>query len=86
MTKLSKLSVKHSVNCQTFFCRYNGDYDPYERPEAHMGFVMDGEAVDEYGRPIDHYGQPMVDPYSQQQYMNGNMDRDYEGYSGYDYR
>lgn len=34
-----------------------GGYDPYERPESHMGFIGNGPPVDEYGRPLE------MDPY-----------------------
>lgn len=40
-----------------------------------MGFVMEGQPVDEYGRPLDPYGRP---------YINGNMDEEYDAY-GYGY-
>ena len=69
----------------TFFLlwhRYGGAYDPYERPESNVGgYVMDGQAVDEYGRPIDPYGYP------QQGYLNGNEDDELDfGFSGYGQR
>lgn len=38
---------------------YPGEYDPYERPESHMGFAMEGAGVDEYGRPVSRYAHPM---------------------------
>ena len=44
-----------------------------------MGYIVDGQPVDEYGRPID--------PYTYQQggaYMNGNEDDEYDfGFAGY---
>ena len=50
--------------------------DPYERPESHMGFVVDGHPVDEYGRPIDPY-----QPHPGSEYMNGGPpENDYGGY------
>ena len=58
-----------------------GEYDPYDRPKSNMGFVMDGQPVDEYGRPVDEYGRP----YGQGEYMNGNIDDEYPygyGYGG----
>ncbi|KAJ8300679.1 hypothetical protein KUTeg_022198 [Tegillarca granosa] len=63
------------------------DYEPYARPESHMGFVMDGPMIDEYGqqiddygRPINDYGQPINDGYGM--YTNGIMEDEY-GYYGY---
>jgi hypothetical protein len=57
--------------------RYNDEYDPYDRPESNVGFT-DGQAdVDEYGRPVSHYGEAAQ---GGQQYVNGNNSEDY-GYS-----
>lgn len=50
------------------FYRYGNEYEPYARPDSHMGFVMNGghpmdpygQSVDEYGQPIDEYGRPMM--------------------------
>lgn len=53
---------------------YGGEYEPYARPDSHMGFVMNGghpmdpygHMVDEYGNPVDEYGRPlMMDEYEQ---------------------
>ncbi|ELU10175.1 hypothetical protein CAPTEDRAFT_219515 [Capitella teleta] len=53
-----------------------GEYDPYDRPESNVGFVMDGQPIDEYGRPLN--------PYSQMEYTNGNMNDEYHYRYGYD--
>ncbi|KAL3871441.1 hypothetical protein ACJMK2_039438 [Sinanodonta woodiana] len=65
---------------------YGSDYEPYARPDSHMGFVMEGHPVDEYGQPIDKYGQAPygrpVGPYGggyDDPYMNGSDDYDYQG-------
>ncbi|KAK3581891.1 hypothetical protein CHS0354_024204 [Potamilus streckersoni] len=68
---------------------YGSDYEPYARPDSHIGFVMEGHPVDEYGQPIDKYGQAL-DPYGRpvgpygsgygDPYMNGSEeDYDYQG-------
>lgn len=65
---------------------YGSDYDPYPRPESHLGYAMEGQAVDEYGRPLDvydprdHYGRPTLP-----EYYNGNVEDEYDygyGYQG----
>ncbi|XP_069120818.1 kinesin-associated protein 3-like isoform X1 [Argopecten irradians] len=68
-------------------------YEPYARPESHMGFVMEGgQATDEYGnlldpysQPIDKYGQPMMDEYGRYISNGGPDDEDYTQY-GYGMR
>ncbi|XP_052673915.1 kinesin-associated protein 3-like [Crassostrea angulata] len=65
----------------------DGGYDPYERPESHMGFIGNGPPVDEYGRPLE------MDPYMMDGRQSMMMDRygmgmeedPYQyGYNGYD--
>ncbi|KAK3088496.1 hypothetical protein FSP39_019893 [Pinctada imbricata] len=41
------------------------EYEPYARPESNMGFINQGEPVDEFGRPFTPYGQMPPDPYGQ---------------------
>lgn len=58
---------------ESCFIFHSGSFaDPYERPENHVGFVIDGQPVDEFGGPIvapgsiavDEYGRPLaVDEY-----------------------
>lgn len=43
------------------FFSYGNEYEPYARPDSHMGFV-NGHGSDDYDHPIDEYGQP-VDEY-----------------------
>lgn len=47
----------------------DGGYDPYERPESHMGFIGNGPPVDEYGRPLE------MDPYMMDGRQSMMMDR-----------
>ena len=74
--------MEEIVSSVNLSCRYPNDYDPYERPESNVGFIQDGQAMDEYGRPVSRRGgRGGYDPY-----MNGgsNPDDDYDfGYSGY---
>ncbi|XP_023930981.1 kinesin-associated protein 3 [Lingula anatina] len=78
--------------------RVSDEYESYARPDAHPGFFMDGQTVDEYGAPIDDYGTVMVDQYGRPlvddygrpippEYingMNGNAEPDsYMQYGGY---
>ncbi|XP_064649316.1 kinesin-associated protein 3-like isoform X2 [Lineus longissimus] len=63
------------------------DYDPYQRPESQVGFVMDGQQMDEYGRPLQGYDQ-YVDDYGRPVagYQNGNsMENDMLDAYGYEY-
>ncbi|KAL5012631.1 hypothetical protein ScPMuIL_011182 [Solemya velum] len=60
-----------------------GDLEPYARPESHVGFVMEGQPVDEYGRPLDAYGRPLVDDYGN--YVNDD-DEEYDYGYGYNAR
>ena len=56
------------------------DYEPFERPQGHAGFVMDGQPVDEYGNPTDMY-PPSYGGRSHQ--GNGTPDDDYDfSYAG----
>ena len=63
------------------------EYEPYARPESHVGFIGDGHLMDEYGNVVDAYGQPIgIDGYGEPviddygQYMNGDQygDMNYE--------
>lgn len=56
------------------FDRYD-EYEPYERPEAHVGFIMDGQPVDDYGQGLETYGG----------HPNGNTDDDYHSAGRYGY-
>ena len=55
-------------------CSYPGEYDPYERPEGKVGFVMDPSGADNmnYNNQIDMYGRGDIE-----QYMNGSADYRY---------
>ena len=43
-----------------------------------MGFIIDGQPVDEYGRPVSQYGQPMG-------YLNGTEDEEFNDFDQYNY-
>ncbi|CAI9726456.1 kinesin-associated protein 3 isoform X3 [Octopus vulgaris] len=64
--------------------RYSGEFEPYIRPDTQLGFIVDGQAVDEYGRPIGMYRPPSIGDY-QQMYSKGNLEDDYI-YSSYAYQ
>ncbi|KAI0222322.1 Kinesin-associated protein 3 [Lamellibrachia satsuma] len=53
---------------------YPVEYDPYERPEGKVGFVMDPSGADNmnYNNQIDMYGRGDIE-----QYMNGSADYRY---------
>lgn len=65
-----------------FLLRYSGEFEPYIRPDTQLGFIVDGQAVDEYGRPIGMYRPPSD---YQQMYLKGNLEDDYI-YSSYAYQ
>lgn len=56
--------------------RYSGEFEPYVRPDTQLGFIVDGQPVDEYGRPLGIYGHPPMGDYHLA-YRNGNMEEDY---------
>ena len=66
----AQLGVRLPRNCisnsRLVLCSYD-DYEPYERPEAHMGFNMDTPArMDDYGpmysgAPYGHNGSPLAE-------------------------
>ena len=63
----SSLFHSHIIVLSRYGPEVGDEYEPYARPESHMGFInqgdpMDEYAVDEYGRPITPYGQPMMGP------------------------
>lgn len=67
---LSSGSVRFTV------ARY-GQFDPYERPEASLGYVDDNDFPSQHDRAMkDSYGHLYAQ--QQQQYSNGNAD--YYGY------
>ena len=82
----SSLFHSHIIVLSRYGPEVGDEYEPYARPESHMGFInqgdpMDEYAVDEYGRPITPYGQPMMDPYGL--YPNEEDDDPYMyGYGG----
>ena len=43
-----------------------------------MGFIIDGQPVDEYGRPVTQYAQPVG-------YINGNSEEEFNDYEQYGY-
>lgn len=67
------------------------EYEPYARPESHMGFVMEGgpatddygNVIDPYGQQVDDYRQPVVDEYGR--YINGGAPDEDEEYNQYGY-
>ncbi|CAH1786263.1 unnamed protein product [Owenia fusiformis] len=65
---------------------YGDDYDPYQRPESNMGFIMDGQPVDEYGQPVDNYGNPIYGNDGGKGYVNGNMQDEYGYQQQYGYQ
>ncbi len=75
-----------------FSCyRYSQDYDGF-RPGSRVGFLPSGQAVDEYGQPVEGYGG-QVDQYGRPiggyQYDNdvrGSQDDYGYGRSSYDYQ
>lgn len=48
-----------------------------------MGFVMEDQPTDEYGRPLDAYGRPLIDEYGN--YVNDD-DEEYDYGYGYNVR
>ena len=56
-------------------CSYPAEYDPYDRPEGKVGFIMDqSPAADNmnYGNQMDMYGRPDME-----QYTNGSANHRY---------
>lgn len=67
----------------SYLFRYSGEFEPYVRPDTQLGFIVDGQPVDEYGRPLGIYGHPPMGDYHLA-YRNGNMEEDY-AYGNYAY-
>ena len=62
-------------NTYDLHCSYPAEYDPYDRPEGKVGFIMDqSPAADNmnYGNQMDMYGRPDME-----QYANGSANHRY---------
>ncbi|XP_022085406.1 kinesin-associated protein 3-like [Acanthaster planci] len=69
---------------------YGNRYSQEFRPDSRLQYVLGGQAIDEYGQPLEVYGGPAVDEYGrplQEGYgyqTHGSQDYGYRG--SYDYR
>ncbi|XP_072014617.1 kinesin-associated protein 3-like [Amphiura filiformis] len=65
--------------------RYNQDYDGF-RPGSRVGFLPSGQAVDEYGQPVevDQYGRP-IGGYQYDNDVRGSQDEYGYGRGNYEY-